>query len=114
MIFLDIVQFEVFSRCVNLCAIIFYHSGSGIKFAKHFHRFCCQFEWLEASFQNARLLETLMKVRDKNPSLINTTELVTARAYRESFVEAWRYTRALFDIKKATTGQEKYSKKTDH
>ena len=55
-----------------------------------------------------------MKVRDKNPSLINTTELVTARAYRESSVEAGRYTRALFDIKKATTGQEKYSKKTDH
>ena len=55
-----------------------------------------------------------MKVRDKNPSLINTTELVTARAYRESFVEAGRYMRALFDIKKATTGQEKYSKKTDH
>ena len=77
MIFLDIVQFEVFSRCVNLCAIIFYHSGSGIKFAKHFHRFCCQFEWLEASFQNARLLETLMKVRDKNPGLIK--QLNTSR-----------------------------------
>ena len=29
-----------------------------------------------------------MKVKDKNPSLINTTEHVTARAYRESFVEA--------------------------
>lgn len=55
-----------------------------------------------------------MKIRDKNPGLINTTEHVTARAYRESFVEARRYTRALFVIKKATTGQEKYSKKTDH
>ena len=98
-------------------AIIFYHFGSCIKFAKHFHRFCSQFEWLEGSFQNARLIETLMKVRDKNPSLINTTEHVTARAYRESLsalVEARRYTRALFVIKKATTGQEKYSKKTDH
>ena len=55
-----------------------------------------------------------MKVRDKNPSLINTTEHVTARAYRESFVEAGRYTRALFVTKKATTGKKKFGKKTDH
>ena len=36
-----------------------------------------------------------MKVRDKNSGLINTTEHVTAREYRASFVEARRYTRAL-------------------
>ena len=28
-------------------------------FAKHLHRFCCWFEWLEAQFQNNTMLESL-------------------------------------------------------